>query len=139
MRELEKKEKSNPVIHNINTYKELLYFIQDHPKSTIVAKFYKDICPYCKEYTPVFEKLQINFQKYIHFMNINIDEDLLLVSKYKISDLPTTLIIKEGFPYYRRIGIIPYLEMKERLQRIEEKIKKEELKLEEIVIEQRIR
>ena len=104
---------------DFNSYKDFQEFINEHKDEIIVAKFYRSNCPYCIEYTPVFEELKQLYKDNFHFTNINIERDMLFKYKYKISDLPTTLIIKEGIPYYRRIGVLPFLEIKERLDRIQ--------------------
>ena len=117
-------ESISPIL-NFGDIKEFQEFLMEHNKDIIVAKFYKDNCPFCVEYTPVFEELQKIFKKNIYFTNVNVNKDVRIKYSYRITDLPTTLIIKEGTPYYRRIGVIPYLEMEDRLKKIENSLKKQ--------------
>ena len=104
---------------NFNSYQHFQEFIEQYKEDIIIAKFYRSNCPFCKEYTPIFEKLKQFYTENFHFTNVNVEGDILFSYKYKISDLPTTVIIKEGVPYYRRIGVLTHLELKERLDKLQ--------------------
>ncbi len=108
-------EKIPQIIHDINVFKDMDIFIQKHQSNIIIVKFYSENCSLCKAYTPLFEEFHEKYGNDFYFVQSNVEDDLLLSYKYKISELPTTLIFREGIPCYKRIGPITHLEMDQKL------------------------
>jgi thioredoxin 1 len=112
-------KKSKPVlnmVHIINSSIELENFIRNHSDEIVVVKFYSKQCPHCREYKPIFEEFFQNYNTEFVFAKADVKNDILLSHKYKVTDIPTTLIFRNGVPCYKRIGIITPLDMKDKFE-----------------------
>jgi thioredoxin 1 len=73
-----------------------------------VFKFSASWCSPCKAYSPEWNKV-VNSRKSdkIDFKEVDIDDDSEdLVEKFKISSVPTTLIVDDGAILFRKSGFI---------------------------------
>jgi thiol-disulfide isomerase/thioredoxin len=61
----------------------------------VVIEFYADWCGYCKKFAPTFENLSNEYSGKYVFLKINVDkpENSYLTAKYKITSLPSVIII----------------------------------------------
>lgn len=79
---------------------------QNRPK---VLKFYADWCEKCKEFSPIMEDAKAKYEDKVDFQYVNIDEptNKLLVDKYAVKNLPTTIYLdKDGEEVGTMIGYV---------------------------------
>lgn len=69
-----------------------------------VIKFWAPWCGPCKMYKPVIDKLDEEF-KDINFWSVDTDQVPELARRYKITSLPTLVLIKDGEEIQRIIGL----------------------------------
>ncbi len=69
-----------------------------------VIKFWAPWCGPCKMYNPVIEKLDDEFEN-INFLSIDTDQVPELAKQYKISSLPTLIVIHNGEEKKRILGL----------------------------------
>ena len=61
-----------------------------------VIKFYASWCGPCKIYGKVWDKVTPSYADQVEMINVDIDKDTTgLAAKYKISTVPTTILIRE--------------------------------------------
>lgn len=66
---------------------------------TKVIKFYANWCGPCKVYAPIFTKVRQELESQeIQFEEINIEDPIYqsVVKSYKITGIPTTVVVKDG-------------------------------------------
>ncbi len=79
---------------------------QNRPK---VLKFYADWCEKCKEFNPIIEGAKLKYEDKVDFQFVNIDDpaNKLLVAKYGVTNLPTTIYLdKDGEEVGTMIGYV---------------------------------
>lgn len=61
----------------------------------VIIEFYADWCGYCKKFAPIFEDLKAQYSDKLVFLKINSDksENSILNSKYKITSLPSVIVV----------------------------------------------
>ncbi len=65
---------------------------------------------------PIFEELKKEFGDKVEFVEINVDEDPNMASKYGVMSIPTYIVLKDEKEVGRRIGFTPKPEMVKLLQ-----------------------
>jgi len=68
------------------------------------VKFWATWCGPCKVFTPVIEKLDEEY-KDIKFLSIDVDHVSELAKRFKISSLPTILLLSDGEEVGRILGV----------------------------------
>jgi thioredoxin len=62
-------------------------------KQFVVYDFWAPWCGPCREYTPVFEKLQAKYSRdNVSFKRINVDEDSKTANRFGIRSIPTVVV-----------------------------------------------
>lgn len=113
---LEKSQSYPHTVLNVKSFKEIDDLIKDRQHDIIVIKFYSERCRFCKEYSTIFEKFNKNYGHDLIFTQADVEDDLMFGYKFGITELPTTMIIKNGNFYYKEIGILKYSDMASRLE-----------------------
>ena len=79
-----------------------------------VVKFYADWCGPCRNYAPTFDKLAEKYNGQIDFVNVNVDKDTEgLAAKYKVRNIPHTILIKEDGTEVTKVGALSAVELEE--------------------------
>jgi thioredoxin len=74
-------------------------------KKTIVYDFWAPWCPPCRAFGPTFEKWKEKYSSdTVSFVKVNTDEDKDLAVKYKVSALPTILVVTNDEVVGRFVG-----------------------------------
>lgn len=76
-------------------------------KDISIIDFYADWCGPCKIISPIFDDIASNLKDHANFYKFNIEEDKSILEKYKISSVPTILILKEGIAVDSLVGFLP--------------------------------
>jgi len=72
---------------------------------TVVVDFFAEWCGPCKKYAPEFEELAKIFSK-MTFIKVNTDEHEVVVEKFTVTSLPTTLVLVNGTEKARCEGYV---------------------------------
>lgn len=73
----------------------------------VVKKFYAVWCAPCKALTPIFNEVNTLFSRPdVKFEEIDIDSDISEAQHYKVQSVPTIVIVKDGFPIDRIVGMV---------------------------------
>lgn len=70
-----------------------------------VLRFTADWCGPCKQYKPVFEKWAAT-RKDITILSVDVDEHPDLAKRYRVSSIPTTVILQDGILSDSHAGVM---------------------------------
>lgn len=74
-------------------------------KNIVVYDFWANWCPPCKQFAPTFDAWKKKYStENIKFEKINIEEDSQTAVKYKISSIPTVIVVVDGVEVKRWTG-----------------------------------
>ena len=65
-------------------------------KVKTVIKFSAEWCGPCKGYTPIFHSISEKFKDKVEFKELDVEEALEETEKYRIMQVPTTLLLDEN-------------------------------------------
>ncbi len=71
----------------------------------ILMDFAADWCGPCKMQDPILEELEEKFKGQVEFKKIDVDSNMDMSSKYKISAVPTLILEKDGEVFKKYIGV----------------------------------
>lgn len=79
-----------------------------------LIKFYATWCGPCKIYGKTWDKVTPDYQDQIEIINVDIDKDTTgLAAEYKVSSVPTTVLIREDGSSVSKTGRLSSDELKE--------------------------
>jgi thioredoxin 1 len=73
----------------------------------VLMDFYADWCGPCKAMKPVVHELANDLQGRLQVVEVNVDENRALASRYNISSIPCFIVVKDGKEVTRRTGSMP--------------------------------
>lgn len=84
-------------------------FVQnvENTNGVVVVDFFATWCGPCKMLGPVFEGVSNKMGDKAKFFKVDIDENLNIAQKYRISAVPTMIIFKDGVPVESLAGFMP--------------------------------
>ncbi len=80
----------------------------------VLVDFWAEWCGPCKMLAPVFQELAEETPN-VKFAKVNVDDAGDLAAKFKIMSIPTLVLMKDGKPVKKSIGLISKQEMKDLL------------------------
>lgn len=83
----------------------------------VLVDFYADWCNPCKMMAPVIEKLAEEFEGRLKVGKCNIDENMQLAQRYRVSSIPTMMVFKEGKSVETYVGAMSAAELKQKLEK----------------------
>ncbi|MHA2365001.1 MAG: thioredoxin [Candidatus Hodarchaeales archaeon] len=106
----------NGVIHiNDQNFQKI---IQEYStKIPVFVDYWAEWCQPCKYVSPIIEALEKRYRGKILFTKLNVDENRLTSTRFRISSIPTFHIFKNGKIFDQFMGALP-------AQQFEAKIKK---------------
>jgi thioredoxin 1 len=90
-------------------------FEQEVLKSSqvVLVDFWAEWCPPCRMLTPTIEKLAKDYAGKVRIGKVNTDENRDICIKYKISNIPTVILFKNGQPAQTLVGLRQEKELKQ--------------------------
>ncbi len=85
--------------YNTKEFKELL-----EQEGLVLVDFYATWCGPCKMLAPVLEELEAELKDDVTIAKIDVDAESDLAGEYRISSIPTLVLLKNGKPVDSAIG-----------------------------------
>ena len=82
----------------------------------VLVDFFADWCGPCKMMAPVVEQLAEELEGKAKVGKLNIDENMDIAEKYRVMNIPTFLIFKDGQEKERIVGAVSKNESKNKLE-----------------------
>ena len=82
----------------------------------VLVDFFADWCGPCKMMAPVVEQLAGELEGKAKVGKLNIDENMDIAEKYRVMNIPTFLIFKDGQEKERIVGAVSKNELKNKLE-----------------------
>lgn len=92
-------------------------FQEEVKDGTVVVDFWAAWCGPCKMLGPVINDLSEELNNKAKFVKVNVDENPIVASQYKIASIPTVLVFKDGNVAETLVGFRPKAGLKEVLQK----------------------
>ena len=73
----------------------------------VLVDFWAAWCGPCRALAPIFEQLASQFDSKAKFVKVNVDECPDIAGKYRIMNIPTMLLFKNGEVAEKLIGLRP--------------------------------
>ncbi len=73
----------------------------------VVVDFWASWCPPCMVIAPIIEKLAKQYAGKIVFAKVNVDQNPKTALAYRVTSIPTLIVIKNGVEVDRIIGAVP--------------------------------
>ena len=83
----------------------------------VLVDFYADWCGPCKMMAPVVEKLAEEYEGKLKVGKCNVDENMQLAQKYRISSIPAFMVFKNG-EAATCVGAMSATELKAKLEQV---------------------
>ena len=81
-------------------------FINEVQEGLVLVDFYADWCGPCKMLAPVLEDVQEEM-KNVKIVKVDIDENPNVASEYKVKNIPTIKVFKNGEEITTNVGFLP--------------------------------
>ncbi|MCI8286809.1 MAG: thioredoxin [Lachnospiraceae bacterium] len=82
----------------------------------VLVDFYADWCNPCRMMGPVVEKIAEEYEGRVKVGKCNIDENMTVAARYRISSIPAFVIFKNGSPEATFVGAMSAAELKEKVE-----------------------
>ncbi|MDF2503459.1 MULTISPECIES: thioredoxin [Clostridium] len=92
-------------------------FQEEVKSGTVVVDFWAAWCGPCKMLGPVINELSGELEGRAKFLKVNVDENPVVSSNYKIASIPTVLVFKDGNIAETLVGFRPKAALKEVLEK----------------------
>ena len=99
------------------TYEEALQKARAEGKQ-IFVDVYTSWCGPCKMMAPVVEKLAEEYEGKLKVGKCNVDENMQLAQKYRISSIPAFIVFKNGEAAATCVGAMSATELKAKLEQV---------------------
>jgi thioredoxin len=83
----------------------------------VVVGFWAEWCVPSRMAAPALESAELNHRGKLRFGLVQYDENPGLVERYAVQGLPTLLVVKDGRPAVRRVGLMGRAALQELLRK----------------------
>ena len=73
----------------------------------VLVDFYADWCQPCKQIQPVLKDMKTAFKENIRILKVNVDQNPLIASQFRIKSIPTLILFKSGNIKWTNEGLVP--------------------------------
>jgi thioredoxin 1 len=80
----------------------------------VLVDFYAEWCGPCKRLTPIMEEFAAEHPE-IRVVKVNVDDNQELAKRYKVTAMPTLLVVRDGKVSSRSLGWVPKTKLAEML------------------------
>ena len=87
-------------------------------KEIVIVDCFAEWCMPCVMMAPVIEDIAERFKESMTFARVNIDDNSEIVERFKISSVPTLLILQNGKEIGRIIGNLPQTFLEEKIEKV---------------------
>lgn len=85
-------------------------------ETPVLVDFFADWCNPCKMMGPVVAKLAAEYEGRIKIGKCNVDENMQLAQRYRVSSIPAFIVFKDGKPEATYVGAMSASELKEKVE-----------------------
>ncbi len=82
----------------------------------VLVDFYADWCGPCKMMAPIIEKLAEEYEGQAVIGKLNVDEESVVSSRYRVLSIPTLMFFKDGKEADRIVGAVDKAEVENKLK-----------------------
>ena len=83
----------------------------------VIVDFFADWCGPCKMLAPIFEEVGNEMEGKAKFIKVNVDEARDIADKFRISTIPTMIVLKNGEKKEVSVGFMPKEKIKEMVEK----------------------
>ena len=83
----------------------------------VIVDFFADWCGPCKMLAPIFEEVGNEMEGKAKFIKVNVDEARDIADKFRISTIPTMIVLKNGEKKEVSVGFMPKEKIKETVEK----------------------
>lgn len=83
----------------------------------VIVDFFADWCGPCKMLAPIFEEVGNEMEGKAKFIKVNVDEAIDIADKFRISTIPTMIVLKNGEKKEVSVGFMPKEKIKEMVEK----------------------
>ncbi len=84
----------------------------------VLVDFYADWCVPCKMMAPIVEELAEEFAGKCKVGKCNVEENMLIAQKYRVSNIPNFIMFKDGQPVANLIGQMTEEELRSQVEKV---------------------
>lgn len=82
----------------------------------VMVDFYTEWCNPCKLVPELLKDVKTKTKSCIRILKVDVDKNPLIASSFKVQNVPTIIIFKNGLPIWTYIGVPASIELKEVLK-----------------------
>lgn len=78
-----------------------------HSDKTVMVDFWADWCGPCKMLAPVIAEIADEYEDSVKVGKVNVSDEPELAAKFKVANIPTVIIFKDGKAVDKSVGYKP--------------------------------